>query len=107
MQGLVTCIIEGSKLYPSARAVYTDEEPVDGYTVVIENSYPILEDESEEKSTDMAEVQTQVMSRKAYMKKWRGLSDEDVEDELNQIALEQSMLKDDNYMMPTEGTEEE
>ena len=108
LQGLVTCIIEGSRLYPEARAVYTDEEPVDGYIVTIENSYPILEDESEEKGTDMAEVQTQVMSRKAYMKKWRGLSDEDVEDELKQIAFEQSMLKDDNYMMPfEEGTEEE
>lgn len=107
LQGLVTCIIEGSKLYPDARKVYTDEELVDGYTVSIENSYPILEDESEEKSTDMAEVQTQVMSRKSYMKKWRGLSDEDVEDELKQIALEQSLLRDDNYMPPTEQTEEE
>lgn len=107
LQGLVTCIIEGSKLYPDARKVYMDEELVDGYTVSIENSYPILEDESEEKGTDMAEVQTQVMSRKSYMKKWRGLSDEDVEDELKQIALEQSLLRDDNYMPPTEQTEEE
>lgn len=107
LQGLVTCIIEGSKLYPDARKVYIDEELVDGYTVSIENSYPILEDESEEKSTDMAEVQTQVMSRKSYMKKWHGLSDEDVEDELKQIALEQSLLRDDSYMPPTEQTEEE
>ena len=102
LQGLITCIIEGSKTYPESRKVYTDLEPVEDYSVVIENSYPILEDESEEKSTDMAEVQTQVMSRKAYMKKWRGLSDEDVEDELNQIALEQDRLREDNYMMPTE-----
>ena len=102
LQGMVTCIIEGSRLYPEARAIYTDEEPVEGYIVTIENSYPILEDESEEKGTDMAEVQTQVMSRKAYMKKWRGLSDEDVEDELKQIAFEQSLMKDDNYMMPFE-----
>lgn len=102
LQGLVTCIIEGSRVYPESRKVYTDLEPVEDYSVTIENSYPILEDESEEKSTDMAEVQTQVMSRKAYMKKWRGLSDEDVEDELNQIALEQDRLREDNYMMPTE-----
>lgn len=102
LRGLVICIIEGSKLYPDAKKVYMDEELVDGYSVTIENSYPILEDESEEKSTDMMEVQTQVMSRKSYMKKWRGLSDEDVEDELKQIALEQSMLRDDNYMPPTE-----
>ena len=109
LQSLITCIIEGSKLYPEAKKVYTDEQLVDGYTVVIENSYPILEDESEEKSTDMMEVQTQVMSRKSYMKKWRGLSDEDVDDELKQIALEQSMLRDDNYMPSTEQqpTEEE
>lgn len=106
LQGLVTCIIEGSKIYPESRKVYTDLEPVDDYTVTIENSYPILEDESEEKSTDMAEVQTQVMSRKAYMKKWRGLSDEDVQDELNQIALEQNMLRDDNYMVMPEEIED-
>lgn len=107
LQSLITCIIEGSKLYPEAKKVYTDEQLVDGYTVNIENSYPILEDESEEKSTDMMEVQTQVMSRKSYMKKWRGLSDEDVADELKQIALEQSMLKDDNYMPQTEEQPEE
>lgn len=106
LRGLVICIIEGSKLYPEAKKVYMDEELVDGYSVTIENSYPILEDESEEKSTDMMEVQTQVMSRKSYMKKWRGLSDEDVEDELKQIALEQSMLRDDNYMPPTEEPDE-
>ena len=102
IQNLITCIIEGSKIYPEARKIYTEEELVDGYSVKVENSYPILEDESEEKNTDMAEVQTQVMSRKAYMKKWRGLSDEDVEDELNQIALEQSLLDQDSYMVPNE-----
>lgn len=84
--------------YPEAKRVYYDGELADGYIVNIENSYPILEDESEEKSTDMMEVSTQVLSRKSYMKKWRGLSDEDVEDELNQIALEQQMLAQDNYM---------
>lgn len=103
LRGLITTIIEGSKLYPEARKVYIDTEPVEDYTVEIENSYPILEDESEEKSTDMAEVQTQVMSRKAYMKKWRGLSDEDVEDELGQIALEQQMLKEDNFLVDDGG----
>ena len=98
LQSLITGIIEGSKLYPEAKRVYYDGELADGYLVNIENSYPILEDESEEKSTDMMEVNTQVLSRKSYMKKWRGLSDEDVEDELNQIALEQQMLAQDNYM---------
>lgn len=104
LQNMVRCIIEGSKVYSESRKIYTDDEPVDDYMVCIENSYPILEDESEEKGTDMAEVNTKVMSRKAYMKKWRGLSDEDVEDELNQIAMEQKLLEQDNYMPNTNGS---
>lgn len=100
LENMVYCIIEGCKLYPEAKKVYIDQELVDDYIVEIDNTYPILEDESEEKSTDMMEVTTQVRSRKSYMKKWMGLSDEDVEDELKQIALEQSMLNTDNYMMP-------
>lgn len=98
LQSLVQCIIEGSKIYPDSKKVYTDEELVEDYEVKIENSYPILEDESEEKSTDMAEINTKVRSRKSYLKKWYGLSDEDVEDELNQIAMEQKLLEQDNYM---------
>lgn len=113
LQSLVTCVIEGSKLYPESRKVYSDQDLVDGYIVKIDNSYPILEDESEEKSTDMAEIQTKVRSRKSYLKKWYGLSDEDVDDELNQIAIEQKLLEQDNYMpenlgeVPTETEEEE
>lgn len=102
LRNMVECIIEGSKVYPEARKVYVDGDLVDDYIVSIENTYPILEDESEEKATDMLEVNTKVMSRKSYMKKWRGLSDEDVEDELQQIANEQSLLSEDNYMMPEE-----
>ena len=98
LQNLVQCIIEGSKLYPESKKVYIDEELVEDYEVKIENSYPILEDESEEKSTDMAEINTKVRSRKSYLKKWYGLSDEDVEDELSQIAREQQLLEQDNFM---------
>lgn len=107
LRSMVNCIIDGSKVYPEARRVYVDGELVDDYVVNIENTYPILEDESEEKSTDMASVQTQVMSRKAYMKKWYGLSDEDIEDELNQIAKEQALLNPDNQMQGGQPFEEE
>ena len=85
--------------------MYTDGELVEDYEVKIENSYPILEDESEEKSTDMAEINTKVRSRKSYLKKWYGLSDEDVEDELSQIAREQQLLEQDNFM-PNTGQDE-
>jgi hypothetical protein len=51
-------------------------------------------DEQEEKAIDIQEVTAQVMSRKSYMKKWRGLTDEEVQEELEQIALERQMLED-------------
>ncbi len=34
------------------------------------------------------------MTRKAYMKKWRGLTDDEVQEELQQIALERQLLED-------------
>lgn len=107
LRNMVECIIEGCKVYPEARKVYVDGDLVDDYTVSIENTYPILEDESEEKSTDMAAVQTQVMSRKSYMKKWNGLSDDDVDEELRQIAMEQAILSPDNQMSSNQPFEPE
>lgn len=102
LEGMVYAIIEGAMLYPNAKQRYINEPLVDNFTVNIENSYPILEDESEEKATDMAEVTTKVMSRKAYLKKWRGLSDEEANKELEQIQLEQSMFEDSNYLFSAE-----
>ena len=55
---------------------------------------PLPEDEIEEKQTDLAEVTAQVMSRKSYMKKWRNLTDDEVKEELEQIALERQMIED-------------
>ena len=34
------------------------------------------------------------MSRKSYMKKWRGLTDSEVDDELAQIALERQIIEE-------------
>lgn len=110
---LINTIIEGSLLYPESRAIYIDEIPVTGYHVEVTNSYPILEDEVEEKGTDMAEINNKVMSRKSYLKKWRGMTDDEAQAELEQIQLEQSMLEDNSMKMdykeePTEpeGAEE-
>ena len=50
---------------------------------------------------DLAEVNSQTMSRKSYMKKWRELTDDEVNEELEQIALERQMLED-SFMMPTD-----
>lgn len=109
---LINTIIEGSLLYPESRAIYIDEVPVTGYHVEVTNSYPILEDEVEEKGTDMAEINNKVMSRKSYLKKWRGMTDDEAQAELEQIQLEQSMLEDNSMKMdygeePTEPVEPE
>jgi hypothetical protein len=89
----VSTIIEGAKLYPKSAISYTVakiQEVI--YDVTVENNYPIPEDEAEEKTVDMAEVTGQAMSRKAYMKKWRQLTDEEADDELQQIATEAEMF---------------
>ena len=40
------------------------------------------------------------MSKKSYMKKWRGLNDAEVEEELRQIAIERQMIEDSFYNPP-------
>ena len=40
------------------------------------------------KEMDLAEVQQGTMSKKAYMQKWRKLSDDEAEKELQQMAIE-------------------
>lgn len=99
LTNMVNAIVEGAVLYPNSKTVYTSEQLVDGYSVSVENTYPILRDETEEKATDILEVNAKVMSRRTYLKKWRGLSDEEASKELAQIQLEQNMFEDSNYFL--------
>ena len=95
LEFLAKCIIEGVRLYPKAGRFYISEALPDvGYSIRIDNPYSLPEDEQEEKETDLAEVTAQTMSRKAYMKKWRNLDDDEAEEELRQIALERQILED-------------
>ena len=88
-------ILEGALLYPnSAKAMSETTVPSIPYRVYVDNNYPLPEDESEEKTMDLAEVAAQTMSRKAYMKKWRNLTDEEIQAELEQMAMERQMLED-------------
>lgn len=105
---LAKCIIEGVRLYPKAGQMYLDESlPELPYTVRVDNQYSLPEDEQEEKQTDLAEVTAQTMSKKAYMKKWRNLDDEEVEEELRQIALERQILEDSFVELTTENNSSE
>ena len=103
LEFVIKTILEGAVLYPDSAKKYIDEPiPVVDYDIEVVNNYPIPEDETEEKGNDLSEVNAQTLSRKSYMKKWRNLTDEEVDDELQQILKEKQMLEDSQ--MPMDGS---
>lgn len=65
------------------------------YEVTVRENYALLDDETEEKTTDLSEIAANARSRKSYIKKWRKeecLTDEQINEELIQIALENNMM---------------
>ena len=70
--------------------------------ITVENVYPLQEEETEEKTMDIMEVNAQLMSKKAYMIKWRHLTSEEADEELKQIALERQILEDAFQMPPVD-----
>lgn len=98
LRQMVNIIIQGAMAYPNCIERYTNDTlvPVD-YEVVIEQNTPLPEDEIEERNMDLAEVEAKTMSRKSYMKKWRNLTDDEVKDELEQIALERQIIEDSSF----------
>lgn len=95
LQRLSEIIIEGVKKYPKTAAKYiADHVDAVAYEIKVEASLPLPEDEIEERTMDLAEVEAQTMSKKTYMKKWRNLTDDEVEDELYQIAHEREIIED-------------
>ena len=95
LKKMVDIIIAGAIAYPNCVEKYTTDaiQPV-LYEVVVEQNTPLPEDEAEEKTLDLSEVDSKVMSRKSYMKKWRMLTDDEVNEELKQIALERQIIED-------------
>ena len=98
LRALVGIIIDGAMLYPNCISRYVDGPlmSVDYQVTVVQNT-PLPEDEVEEKNMDLAEVNAKTMSRKSYMRKWRGLTDYEADEELQQIALERQII-DDSFM---------
>lgn len=100
LEFMARCIIEGVRLYPSVAKTYIDDPlPDETYEIRVDNQYSLPEDEAEEKAVDLAEVNAQTMSKKAYMKKWRNLTDEEADEELDQIARERELLES-SYFNP-------
>lgn len=95
LEEMVSIIIDGAVVYPGCIKQYTDDVVVaTAYEVDVEQNIPIPDDEVEEKQVDLAEVTAQVMSRKSYMKKWYGLTDDEVMEELQQITLEKQLIEE-------------
>ena len=95
LRRLAEIIIGGAIVYPNCVKMYVSEKIKEvPYEVDVASNTPLPEDEQEEKTMDIAEVESQVMSKKAYMKKWRGLTDEEVNEEISQIAYERQVLED-------------
>ena len=113
LRAVVEIIFEGALVYPDCTTKYIDVPIVPvAYEVVVEQNTPLPEDEIEEKNIDLAEVTAQVMSKKAYMQKWRNLTDDEVREELEQMALERQLLEDsalpqESLGAPVVDTEEE
>lgn len=65
------------------------------YKVMVSENYALLDDENEEKATDINEVMNNIRSRKSYNKKWRADefdTDQKLDEELLQIAVENNMF---------------
>ena len=95
LRKMAEIIIEGAMVYPDCVVEYINDPlvPVD-YEISVEQNLPLPEDEVEERTMDLSEVDSQVMSRRTYMKKWHGLTDDEVDEELAQMAYERQVLED-------------
>lgn len=98
LRQLVEIVFEGALAYPNTITEYVNQplSPVI-HEIHVEQNTPLPEDEIEEKNMDLSEVDSKVMSRKAYMKKWRGLTDDEVNEELEQIAKERQIIEDSAF----------
>lgn len=100
LEAVVSIIIDGSIVYPNCIKRYTNDFLVSvAYEVDVEQNIPIPDDEVEEKQVNLAEVTAQVISRKSYMKKWYQLTDDEVSEELEQIAIEKQIIEEANFPM--------
>lgn len=88
LEWLIRAILEITEVYQIENLPQLD------YTVTVENNYPLQEDEDEEKTLDLQQVNAQAMSRKTFIKKWQGVTDDVADAEIRQIALEREMLEE-------------
>lgn len=78
---------------------------VENMQILVENQYPLQEDEDNEITLDMQKVNAQVMSRKSFMQKW-GMNPNLADEELKQIQYEKQLLEDSYNQFETNLEEE-
>lgn len=105
IESIVETIIDLAVLNKDAvisRYVLTGLDEVQ-YNIEVEENYALIDDETEEKESDLSEIAANARSRKSYIKKWRKAEfkeDKQIDEELLQIAIENNMF--DSLSMNTQ-----
>ena len=102
LEWMIRAILEMNEVY-----AITTLPKLESFDVVIENQYPLQENEDEEMVLDLQKVNAQTMSRKTFIKKWDNVTDDIAEEELKQIQLEKQMLEDSYSQFETDFEDEE
>lgn len=102
LEWMIKAILEMNEVYN-----ITTLPKLENFDVVVENQYPLQENEDEEMVLDLQKVNAQTMSRKTFIKKWTNVTDDIAEEELKQIQLEKQMLEDSYSQFETNFGDEE
>ena len=102
LEWTIRAILEMNEVYS-----ITTLPKLENFDVVVENQYPLQENEDEEMTLDLQKVNAQTMSRKTFIKKWTNVTDDIAEEELKQIQLEKQMLEDSYAQFETNFEDEE
>lgn len=97
LEWMIRAILEMNEVYN-----ITTLPKLESFDVVVENQYPLQENEDEEMTLDLQKVNAQTMSRKTFIKKWANVADDIAEEELKQIQLEKQMLEDSYSQFETD-----
>ena len=102
LEWMIKAILEMNEVY-----AITTLPKLENFDVIVENQYPLQENEDEEMVLDLQKVNAQTMSRKTFIKKWANVADDIAEEELKQIQLEKQMLEDSYAQFETNFEDEE
>jgi hypothetical protein len=102
LEWMIRAILEMNEVY-----AITTLPKLESFDVVVENQYPLQENEDEEMVLDLQKVNAQTMSRKSFIKKWANVTDDIADEELKQIQLEKQMLEDSYAQFETNFEDEE